>query len=82
MDKYIQVQELIFHLSRDVSLGRLGSNFLIASATTTSINLIPAPRGCKHVLFFDTRLGRLPYLPGVPHLHVKRPLITVTLVEI
>ena len=40
-------RRLIFPLSRDVSLGRLCSNSLIASATTTSRNLTPAPRGCK-----------------------------------
>ena len=67
MDEYIRVQELIFHLSRDVSLGRLCSNFLMASATTTSINLTPAPRGCKivckHVLFLDHGwAGYLTYL--------------------
>ena len=86
MDKYIWVQELIFHLSRDVSLGRLSPNFLMASATTTLMNLTPAPQGrkivCKHVLFFRPRLGGLPHLPGVPHLHVSRPSITVTVVEI
>ena len=58
MNNYIHVRELIFRLSRDVSLGRLCSNSLIASATTTSRNLTPAPRGCKiackRVLFFDT----------------------------
>ena len=58
MNKYIRVQELIFRLSRDVSLGRLCSNSLIASATTTSRNLTPAPQGCKikvfkRVSFFD-----------------------------
>ena len=36
MNNYIHVRELIFRLSRDVSLGRLCSNSLIASATTTS----------------------------------------------
>ena len=58
MNNYIHVRELIFRLSRDVSLGRLCSNSLIASATTTSRNLTPAPWGCKiackRVLFFDT----------------------------
>ena len=34
MNKYICVRELIFLLFRDVSLGRLCSNFLIASTTT------------------------------------------------
>ena len=57
MNKYICARELIFRLSRDLSLGRLCSNSLIASATTTSRNLTPAPRGCKiackRVLFFD-----------------------------
>ena len=58
MNNYIHVRELIFRLSRDVSLGRLCSNSLSASATTTSRNLTPGPRGCKiackRVLFFDT----------------------------
>ena len=58
MNNYIHVRELIFRLSRDVSLGRLCSNSPIASATTTSRNLTLAPRGCKiackRVLFFDT----------------------------
>ena len=57
MNNYIHVRELIFRLSRDVSLGRLCSNSLIASATTTSRNLTPAPWGCKiackRVSFFD-----------------------------
>ena len=61
-----------------MSLGRLCWNSLIASATTTSRNLTPAPRGCKiaceRVLFFRLQLGGLPQLPGVPHLHVNRPL--------
>ena len=39
MNKYIHVRELIFRLSRDVSLGRQSSNPLIASATTTSRNI-------------------------------------------
>ena len=34
MNKYICVRELIFRLFRDVSLGRLYSNSLIACATT------------------------------------------------
>ena len=34
MNKYMCVRELIFRLFRDVSLGRLCSNSLIASATT------------------------------------------------
>ena len=67
MNKYIRVRELIFRLIRDVSLGRLCSNSLIASATTTLRNLTPAPRGCKiackGVLFFDHG-----------YLHVNRPL--------
>ena len=57
MNKYICVQEWIFRLSRGWSLGRLYSNSLIASATTTLRNLTPATRGCKtvgkRVLFFD-----------------------------
>ena len=57
INNYIHVRELIFRLSRDVSLGRLCSNSPIASATTTSRNLTLAPRGCKiackSVLFFD-----------------------------
>ena len=47
MNKYICVRELIFRLFRDVSLERLCSNSLIASATTTSRKLTPAPWGCK-----------------------------------
>ena len=76
MNKYICVRELIFRLFQDVSLGRLRSNSLIASATTTSRNLTLVPRGCKIACkrVFRPRLGGLPYLPGVPHLHVKRPL--------
>ena len=74
MNNYIHVRELIFRLSRDVSLGRLCSNSLIASATTTSRNLTSAPRGCKIACFRIFRLGGLPHLPGVPHLHVNRPL--------
>ena len=67
MNKYIRVRELIFSLSRDVSLGCLCSNSLTASATTTSRNLIPAPRGCKIVckciLFFNHGwAGYLTYL--------------------
>ena len=69
-NKYICVRELIFRLSRDVSLRRLCSNSLIASATTTSRNLSPAAQGCKivckRVLFFDHGYS-------VPHLHVNRP---------
>ena len=57
MNRYICVRELIFRRFRDVSLARLCSNSLIASAATTSRNLNPAPRGCKiaykRVLFFD-----------------------------
>ena len=57
MIKYKCVRELIFRLFRDVSLGCFCPNSLIASATTTSRNLTPAPRGCKiackRVLFFD-----------------------------
>ena len=45
MKKYTRVQELTFRLSHEVSLERLYSNSLIASATTTSRNLTPAPRG-------------------------------------
>ena len=56
MNKYIHVRELIFRLSRDVSLGRLCSNSLIASATTTSRNLTSARRGCK--IAFRPRLGK------------------------
>ena len=57
INKYICVGELISHVSRDVSLGHLCSNSLIANATTTSRNLTPAPWGykivCKHILIFD-----------------------------
>ena len=56
MNKYIHVRELIFRLSRDVSLGRLCSNSLIASATATSRNLTSARRGCK--IAFRPRLGQ------------------------
>ena len=41
-----------------MSLGRLCSNSLISSATTTSRNLTSAPRGCK--IYVDA----LPHLPG------------------
>ena len=68
------VRELIFRILRDVSLGHLRSNSLTASATTTSRNLTSAPRGCKIACFRIFRLGGLPHLPGVPHLHVNRPL--------
>ena len=75
MNKYICVRELIFRRFRDVSLGRLCSNSLISSAATTSRNLTPAPRGCKiackRVFIFRPRLGGLPHLPGIPHLHVN-----------
>ena len=43
-------------LSRDVSLGHLCSNSLIASATATSRNLTSARRGCK--IAFRPRLGQ------------------------
>ena len=49
MNKYIHVREVIFRLSRDVSLRRPCSKPLIASATATSRNLTSAPRGCKIV---------------------------------
>ena len=78
MNKYTCVQELILRLFRDVSLGRLCSNSLIASATTTSRNLTPAPgvvRFLVNAFIFRPRLGGLPHLPGVPHLHVNRPLL-------
>ena len=52
MNKYIRIRELIFRLSRDLSMGCLCSNSLIGSATTAS-----AQRGCKivcrRVLFSD-----------------------------
>ena len=71
MNKYIRVRELIFRLSRDVSLGRLWSNSLNASATTASKNLTSAPRGCKivckRVLFFDNgQAGYFTYLGSPP----------------
>ena len=76
MNKYIHVRELIFRLSRDVSLGRQCSNSLIASATTTSRNLTPAPRGCKiafkRVLFLTTARWVTSPTWG-SHLHVNRP---------
>ena len=63
MIKYKCVRELIFRLFRDVSLGCFCSNSLIASATTTSKNLTPAPRGCKIAckrgLFFSTTARRV-----------------------
>ena len=80
MNKYICARELIFHLSRDESLGRLCSKSLISSATTTARNLTSAPRGCKivfrRVFFFRPRLGGLPHLPWVPHLHVNGLLLS------
>ena len=72
MNKYICVRELIFRLSRDVSLGRLCSNSLIASVTTTSRNLTLAPRGCKIAcerVYFSTTARRVTSLIwGPPHL--------------
>ena len=62
MNKYICVRELIFRLFRDVNLRRLCSNSLIASATTTSRNLTPAPRGCKIAcksVYFSTTARRV-----------------------
>ena len=57
MNKYVCIWELIFRLFRNVCLGCLCSNSLIARATTTSRNLTPAPWGCKMackcVLFFN-----------------------------
>ena len=61
MNKYICTRELIFYLSRDVSLGFLCSNSLISSATPTSRNLTSAPRGCKIVckrFFFSSTTAR------------------------
>ena len=64
-----------------MSLGRLCSNSLISSATTTSRNLTSATRGCKivckRVFFFRPRLGGLPHLPGVPHPPCKQALTLV-----
>ena len=64
MNKYICTRELIFHLSRDVSLGRLFSNSLISNAKTTSRNLTSAPLGCKIVCkrFFFSTTARRAYL--------------------
>ena len=62
MNKYMCVRELIFRLFRDVNLRRLCSNSLIASATTTSRNLTPAPRGCKIAckrVYFSTTARRV-----------------------
>ena len=62
MNNYIHVRELIFRLSRDVSLGRLCSNVLIASATTTSRNLTPAPRVVRlyvNAFYFSTTARRV-----------------------
>ena len=40
----------------------------------TSSKVTPGPRGCKFACkLFRPRLGGLPHLPGVPHLHVNRP---------
>ena len=62
-----------------MSLGRLCSNSLISSATTTSRNLTSAPRGCKIVckrIFFSDH-GLAGYLTNWgPHLHVNRPLLS------
>ena len=62
MNKYIHVRELIFRLSRDMSLRRLCSNSLIASATTTSRNLTSAPGVVRlHVnaFYFSTTARRV-----------------------
>ena len=78
MNKYICVWELIFRLFRDMNLGRLCSNSLIASATKTSRNLTTAPRGfkiaCKHVYFSPTA-RRVTSSPGVPPPPCKQALI-------
>ena len=77
MNKYTCVQELILRLFRDVSLGRLCSNSLIASATTTSRNLTPAPGVVRlHVngFYFSTTARRVTSTTLVPHLYVNRPL--------
>ena len=71
MNKYICVRELIFRLFRDVSLGHLCANSLVARATTTSKNLTLAPWGCKiackRVFFFDHgKAGYLTYLGSPP----------------
>ena len=79
MNKYICTRELIFHLSRDVSLGRLCSNSLISSATTTSRNLTSAPRGWKIVckrFFFSTTARRVTSPTWGPRLHVNGPLLS------
>ena len=79
MNKYICTRELIFHLSRDVSLGRLFSNSLISNAKTTSRNLTSAPRGCKIVckrFFFSTTARRVTSPTWGPHLHVNGPLLS------
>ena len=76
MNKYICVWELIFRRFRDVGLGRLCSNSLIASAATTSRNLTPAPRGCKIAckrVLFSTTARRVTSPTWGPHLHVNRP---------
>ena len=62
MNKYICVRELIFRLFRDMNLGRLCSNSLIASATKTSRNLTTAPRGFKIAykhIYFSTMARRV-----------------------
>ena len=73
-----------------MGLERLCSNSLIASATTTSRNLTPAPRGCKiarkRVLVFDhSEAGYLTYLGSsapdsnimVPHSNIMVPETTM-----
>ena len=79
VNKYIHIRELIFLLIRDVSLERLCSNSLIASATTTSRNLTPAPGVVKlhHIKLFPQCDKHLFFsVPGVRnHLpHVMRML--------
>ena len=79
MNKYICTRELIFHLSRDVSLDLLFSNSFISNAKTTSRNLTSAPQGCKIVckrVFFSTTARRVTSPTWGPHLHVNGPLLS------
>ena len=40
------------------------------------LTLTPVPRGCMwRLAFFGLRVGGVPDLPGVPHLHVNRPQV-------
>ena len=86
MNKYLRVRELIFRLSRDVSLGHPCSKSLITSATTTSRNLTPASgvvRLCVNVFFlfffFLTTARRVPHQLMCQLLSTFFSLTTLTL---